>query len=109
MVAVVAAAILRRRDLVQVPCRCVWRRRRRRPHTLTRVERNCGYAVSQAYAGHAAPKSNQHGVTRVYAKAGIGEVATAVQALTRERHPLALAPSAVIAEDDPSPLSGLAG
>ncbi|MFD7656624.1 tyrosine-type recombinase/integrase [Actinosynnema sp. NPDC059797] len=76
--------------------------------TLTWVERNFGYAVSQAYAGHAAPKSNQHGVTRVYVKAGIGEVATAVQALTRERHPLALAPSAVIAEDDPSPMSGLA-
>ncbi|WP_053718033.1 site-specific integrase [Saccharothrix sp. NRRL B-16348] len=57
--------------------------------TLTWVERNFGYAVARAYAGHAVPKFNLHGVTQVYVKAGIEEVATALQAMTGERHPLA--------------------
>ncbi len=54
------------------------------------MERNFGYAVARAYAGHAVPKFNMHGVTQVYVKAGIEEVATALQAMTGERHPLAL-------------------
>jgi integrase len=60
--------------------------------TLTWVERNFGFAVARAYAGHAEPKFNVNGVTQVYVKAGLAEVATALQALTRERHPLALVP-----------------
>ena len=58
--------------------------------TLTWVERNFSPAVARAYAGHAEPSSNQQGVTHVYTKASMGEIATAVQAWTGERHPLAL-------------------
>lgn len=57
--------------------------------TLTWVERNFGYAVARAFAGHVVSQSSLHGSTQTYVKAGIGEVAAAVQALTGERHPLA--------------------
>ncbi|WP_082404359.1 tyrosine-type recombinase/integrase [Saccharothrix sp. NRRL B-16348] len=60
--------------------------------TLTWVERNFGIAVARAFAGHAEPSSNRQGVTHVYVKASMGEVATALQALTWEPHPLALEP-----------------
>ena len=54
-------------------------------HTaVTAVERTAGFAVAQAFAGHA-PSS----VTGTYTKADISEVAGAVAALTGEPHPLA--------------------
>jgi site-specific recombinase XerD len=75
--------------------------------TLTWVERNFGFAVARAYAGHAEPKFNVNGVTQVYVKAGLAEVATALQALTRERHPLALvpAPAPTVTGADTSPVT----
>lgn len=55
-------------------------------HTaLTRVERLAGFAVAARFAGH----SNSLSVTGTYIKAGISEVAAAIQTLTGERHPLA--------------------
>lgn len=55
-------------------------------HTaVTAVERAAGFAVAQAFAGHA-PSS----VTGTYTKADITEVAAAVAALTGEPHPLAI-------------------
>jgi integrase/recombinase XerC len=63
-------------------------------HTiLTWVERNFGFAVAQAYAGH-----EDHGrggrAMATYVRAGLPEVATALAALTGEAHPLAInAPS----------------
>ncbi len=57
--------------------------------TLTWVERNFGIAVARAYAGHA-ENNLWVGVTDRYVKAGLDEVATALQALTGEPHPLAL-------------------
>ena len=59
-------------------------------HTvLTWVERNFGFAVAQAYAGH-----EDHGrggrAMATYVRAGLPEVATALAALTREAHPLAI-------------------
>jgi integrase len=72
--------------------------------TLTWVERNFGLAVSGAFAGHAEPSSNKHGATHVYVKAGLGEVATALQALTRERHPLAEQPLSTVSSGDIHPL-----
>ncbi|KOX27126.1 integrase [Saccharothrix sp. NRRL B-16348] len=59
--------------------------------TLTWVERNFGYAVARAFAGHAA-SSSRFGVTATYVRAGISEVAEALAALTGEAHPLAPAP-----------------
>jgi integrase len=58
-------------------------------HTiLTWVERNFGFAVAQAYAGH-----EDHGrggrAMATYVRAGIPEVATALATLTGEPHPLA--------------------
>jgi hypothetical protein len=58
-------------------------------HTvLTWVERNFGFAVAQAYAGH-----EDHGrggrAMATYVRAGIPEVAIALAALTGEPHPLA--------------------
>jgi hypothetical protein len=51
------------------------------------VERNFGYAVARAYAGHA---DNAHaGTTATYVRASLPELATALAALTGERHPLA--------------------
>ena len=56
--------------------------------TLTWVERNFGYAVAQAYAGHT-DRTNDVGSTATYVKATIQEVAAALAALTGEPHPLA--------------------
>jgi integrase len=56
-------------------------------HTaVTRVGRIAGYPVAQAFAGHAPPT-----VTGRYLHATLGDVATAVSALTGEAHPLAQA------------------
>jgi integrase/recombinase XerC len=56
--------------------------------TLTWVERNFGYAVARAYAGHAGSDSDA-GTTTTYVRASIHEVAAALAALTGEPHPLA--------------------
>jgi hypothetical protein len=61
--------------------------------TLTWVERNFGYAVARAYAGHNDNRSA--GTTATYVRATLYEVAAAVAALTGEPHPLANPP------DDP--------
>jgi len=56
--------------------------------TLTWVERNFGYAVAHAYAGHT--DSNGHaGTTATYVRASLPEIAAALAALTGELHPLA--------------------
>jgi integrase len=55
--------------------------------TLTWVERNFGYAVARAYAGHNG--RNDAGTTSTYVRADLHEVAGAVAALTGEAHPLA--------------------
>jgi integrase/recombinase XerC len=55
--------------------------------TLTWVERNFGYAVARAYAGHTG--NSNTGTTTTYIRADLHEVATALAALTREPHPLA--------------------
>lgn len=57
--------------------------------TLTWIERNFGYAVARAYAGHS-DRSGATETTTAYVRAGIREVATALAALTGEPHPLAL-------------------
>ena len=55
--------------------------------TLTWVERNFGYAVARAYAGHT--DSNGHaGATATYVSASLPEIAAALAALTGEPHPL---------------------
>ncbi|MBL1080177.1 site-specific integrase [Nocardia sp. 2] len=56
--------------------------------TLTWVERNFGYAVARAYAGHCNP-DGRTGETVTYIKASLEEVAEALAALTGEPHPLA--------------------
>lgn len=56
--------------------------------TLTWVERHFGFAVARAFAGHT--DNNDAGTTATYIKANIHEVATALAALTGEKHPLAL-------------------
>ncbi|MEU7953435.1 hypothetical protein AB0B62_19915 [Micromonospora chalcea] len=56
--------------------------------TLTWVERNFGYAVARAYAGHSDSGSDV-GTTSTYVRASLQEVAAALAALTNERHPLA--------------------
>ncbi|MEU7477098.1 site-specific integrase [Lentzea sp. NPDC042327] len=56
--------------------------------TLTWVERNFGLAVARAYGGHA-ENHLWYGVTAHYVKASLAEVATALQTLTGEPHPLA--------------------
>jgi integrase/recombinase XerC len=56
--------------------------------TLTWVERNFGYAVARAYAGHTDTGSDV-GATSTYVRASLQEVATALAALTGEPHPLA--------------------
>jgi integrase/recombinase XerC len=58
--------------------------------TLTWVERNFGYAVARAYAGHT-DSGSETGATATYVRASIAEVATALAALTGEPHPLATA------------------
>jgi integrase/recombinase XerC len=57
--------------------------------TLTWVERNFGYAVARAYAGHT--DSGDAGATSTYVRASLSEVAAALAALTGEPHPLATA------------------
>jgi integrase len=64
--------------------------------TLTWVERNFGYAVARAYAGHSG--KNDAGTTSTYVRADIYEVARAVAELTGESHPLAPASANPIAE-----------
>ncbi|GAA2351835.1 site-specific integrase [Dactylosporangium salmoneum] len=54
--------------------------------TLTWVERNFGYAIARAFAGHTG--RNDAGSTSTYVRADIHEVATATAALTGENHPL---------------------
>ena len=56
--------------------------------TLTWVERNFGYAVARAYAGHTNGGS-EAGATSTYVRASLAEVAAALAALTSEPHPLA--------------------
>ena len=56
--------------------------------TLTWVERNFGYAVARAYAGHA-DGGSEAGATSTYVRASLAEVAAALAALTGEPHPLA--------------------
>lgn len=55
--------------------------------TLTWVERNFGYAVARAFAGHA-EGSGDGGTTTTYVRASLEEIATAVSGLTGEPHPL---------------------
>ncbi|MFG1926863.1 tyrosine-type recombinase/integrase [Cryptosporangium sp. NPDC048952] len=62
--------------------------------TLTWVERVYGYAVAQAYAGHAEGTGGED-TTLTYARAKLPEVAAALAGLVGEDHPLAEAhPSA---------------
>ncbi len=56
--------------------------------TLTWVERNFGYAVARAYAGHT-DGGSEGGATATYVRASLAEVAAALAALTGEPHPLA--------------------
>jgi site-specific recombinase XerD len=56
--------------------------------TLTWVERNFGYAVARAYAGHT-DSGGDIGATSSYIRASLSEVAAALAALTGEPHPLA--------------------
>ena len=56
--------------------------------TLTWVERNFGYAIARAYAGHT-DGGGDAGATSTYVRASLGEVAAALAALTGEPHPLA--------------------
>jgi site-specific recombinase XerD len=56
--------------------------------TLTWVERNFGYAVARAYAGHT-DSGGDAGATSTYVRASVSEVAAALAALTGEPHPLA--------------------
>ncbi|WP_405132977.1 tyrosine recombinase XerC [Nocardia sp. NBC_01388] len=56
--------------------------------TLTWVERNFGYAVARAYAGHTDP-DGRTGQTVTYIRASLQEVADALAAMTGEPHPLA--------------------
>jgi integrase len=57
--------------------------------TLTWVERNFGFAVAHAYAGHTDGRDDRVSVTTTYVRATLSEVATALAALTGEPHPLA--------------------
>ena len=62
----------------------------RRHTTLTWVERNFGYAVARAYAGHT-DSGSETGATATYVRASLAEVAAALTAVTGELHPLAAA------------------
>jgi integrase len=55
--------------------------------TLTWVERNFGYAVARAYAGHT-DSGGDAGTTTTYVRASLQEVAAALAVLTGEPHPL---------------------
>ncbi|WP_081636056.1 site-specific integrase [Micromonospora sp. CNB394] len=54
--------------------------------TLTWVERNFGYGIARAYAGH--DGRSAAGTTTTYVKADVFEVAEALSALSGEEHPL---------------------
>ncbi len=54
--------------------------------TLTWVERNFGYAIARAYAGHNGRRDS--GTTATYVRAEVYEVALALSALTGDQHPL---------------------
>src|SRR5260370_40112417 len=56
--------------------------------TLTWVERNFGFAVAHAYAGHTDGTGDTGSATSTYVRATLTEVATALAALTGEPHPL---------------------
>jgi len=59
--------------------------------TLTWVERNFGYAVAKAYAGHTdSSGGGDAGATATYVRATTHEVAAALATLTGEPHPLAI-------------------
>ncbi len=58
--------------------------------TLARVERNSGYAVARACAGHTGGGSKT-GATSACVRASLPEAAAALAALTGEPHPLATA------------------
>ena len=66
--------------------------------TLTWVERQFGFAVAQAYAGHEDRGRGARSMAAMatYVRAGLPEVATALAALTGEPHPLAITPSAAV-------------
>jgi integrase/recombinase XerC len=55
--------------------------------TLTWVERNFGYAIARAFAGHT-DSGGDAGTTTTYVRASLQEVAAALAALTGESHPL---------------------
>ena len=57
--------------------------------TLTWVERNFGFAIAHAYAGHTDGAGDTGTATSTYARATLTEVAAALAALTSEPHPLA--------------------
>jgi integrase/recombinase XerC len=57
--------------------------------TLTWVERNFGYAIAHAYAGHTDGTGDTGSATSTYVRATLAEVAAALAALTGEPHPLA--------------------
>lgn len=61
------------------------------PHHLTWVERNFGYAIARAFAGHT-DSAGDAGTTTTYVRATLEEVATALVALTGEPHPLGRQP-----------------
>jgi hypothetical protein len=50
--------------------------------TLTWVERNFGFAIAHAYAGHTDGAGDTGGATSTYVRATIAEVAAALAALT---------------------------
>ena len=54
---------------------------------LTWVERNFGYAIARAYAGHT-DNTGSAGTTATYVRASLPEVAAALASLTGEAHPL---------------------
>ncbi len=58
--------------------------------TLTWVERNFGYAIAHAYAGHSVGNHDTVSTT-TYIRSNLQEVASALAALTSEPHPLASA------------------
>ncbi|MGY4684401.1 tyrosine-type recombinase/integrase [Micromonospora aurantiaca (nom. illeg.)] len=61
--------------------------------TLTWVERNFGYAVARAFAGHNG--RSDAGTTSTYVRADVYEIAQALAALTGEPHPLVPAGTAL--------------
>jgi integrase len=57
--------------------------------TLTWVERNFGYGIARAYAGHT-DSGGETSATATYVRADLPEVATALATLTGEPHPCAV-------------------